>query len=348
MKEQKSPWLRHSKLAVVAATCVGLIATPTQALADTGEDEWRADVTSVETGVTRGYQLEYNNGKVYVADPQWRSETGSFGTPENTPFEKDDQRSMRTTFSPYGVEVDPDVSGETVLVTTTARQTAAEATDGKYQYGGGVVVYSASQGAPTDADRVFRYNDGSPVFSGPRRISIDKQRNLAYVTNLGSSRSNAPENRDGYITVLDLTKRGTAAVIAQVTVPDAAGAIGVSVDEANNLIYVGGFKDADDTGIDTEKLYVIDGSKLVKNRPTDFQANNGAIRALDAVVGGNARPFYDAATKKVYVSAYDASTITVVNADPANAAEYGKAVKSIKVEGTAPEASVKPSKHVNG
>ena len=69
MKEQKSPWLRHSKLAVVAATCVGLIVTPTQALADTGEDEWRADVTSVETGVTRGYQLEYNNGKVYVADP---------------------------------------------------------------------------------------------------------------------------------------------------------------------------------------------------------------------------------------------------------------------------------------
>lgn len=329
MSQQQSPWKRCRTGALAAVTGLGLALSPTVAFAAPGDSAatWEAQVSSISTGVKSGYQLVTAGDSVYVADAQWRVDGKVVGTPESTPLESGS--SMRTTFSPYGIAVDPDVNGEAVVVTTTARQTAAAASNGEYNFGGGVVVYSASQGAPTDADRVFEYQDGSPVFSGPRRVAVDSERNLAYVTNLGDSRGSS--SRDGYITVLDLTKRGTAAVIAQVTVPDGAGSVGVDVDEVNNLIYVGGYADRGTAGeADVETLYVIDGSEIKTSDPKDFSLNNGAIRALDAVVGGNARPTFNAQTQKVYVSAYDLSTITVVDADPTSAG-YGTADKVIDV-----------------
>ncbi len=33
-----------------------------------------------------------------------------------------------------------------------------------YGYGGNIVITSASQGAPTSADRVFKFDDGTPIF----------------------------------------------------------------------------------------------------------------------------------------------------------------------------------------
>lgn len=301
---------------LAAALTVGSIAAASAASANEATGDWSVSTETLNTGVANGYQLAYADGNVYVADAQWRAERRIVGTPENTPLESGS--SMRTSFSPYGIAVDADVDGEAVVVTTTARQR-----DAATGFGGGVVIYKASQGAPTDADRVFQYADGSPIFSGPRRVAVNAEKNLAYVTSLGDSRG--ASERQGYITVLDLTKRGAEAVVAQVTVPDAAGAVGVAVDEVNNLIYVGGYAQ---NGI--EKLYVIDGSKIDASAPTDFKLNNGAIRALDAVVGSNARPTYNAELKKVYVSAYDASTITVVEADPASS-DYGKALKVIDV-----------------
>ncbi|MBO1902821.1 hypothetical protein J4H92_12780, partial [Leucobacter weissii] len=320
MKDTRSKRQTGGYAALGALTTLALVATPLTAQAvEVGTSSgWAASVESVDSGVKSGYQLAAAGGSVYVADAQWRVENKVVGTPENTPG----VNSMRSTFSPYGIAVDPDVNGETTIVTTTARQRDPDA---QYGYGGGVVIYNESQGAPTDADRVFDYADGSPVFAGPRRIAVDTSRNRAYVTNLGNSRSAGP--RDGYVTVLDLTKRGTEAVIAQVTVPDQAGSVGVAVDEANNLVYVGGYADRGEDGADVETLYVIDGRKINTGDPTSFSLNNGAIEALDGVVGGNARPTFNAGTKKVYVSAYDDSTITVVNADPADAANYGKAEK---------------------
>ncbi|WP_159501305.1 immunoglobulin domain-containing protein [Microbacterium sp. 18062] len=327
MRDDTSSSRRRLGIAIAAVTSFGLVATPVAAFADEGDgaSSWNASVESLDTGVTSGYQLAYDRTgqQVYIADAQWRVEQKVIGTPENEPFSwegvtSNSQTSMRTTFSPYGVAVDPDVNGEAVVVTTTARQQDAE-----YGFGGGVVVYSASQGAPTDADRVFDYADGSPVFSGPRRIAVNDEKNLAYVTSLGDSRG--ASTREGYITVLDLTKRGTESVIAQVTVPDAAGAVGVAVDEVNDLVYVGGYAD---NGIET--LYVIDGEKIDASDPTSFALNDGAISALPAVVGGNARPTYNAELEKVYVSAYDDSTITVVEGDVDSDA-YGEIVKVIDV-----------------
>lgn len=82
---------------------------------------------------------------------------------------------------------------------------------------------------------------------------------------------------------------------------------------------------------------MIDGSQLDLTKPTDFAVNNGAISALDSVVGPNARPTFNADTQKVYVSAYDESTITVVDADP-ESATYGETEKVIEVT-TGSEAS---------
>ncbi|WP_449283865.1 YncE family protein, partial [Leucobacter sp.] len=223
------------------------------------------------------------------------------------------QNSMRTTFSPYGVAVDGKLDGGTI-VTTTAR-----ARDAAAGYGGNVVIYTASQGAPTDADRVFEFEDGTPIFNGIRRIAVDETQHRAYITNLGNSRGSGS---DGYITVLDLTKRGAAAVLAQVTVPGADGAVGVTVDEGNNRIYVGSMVG--------EKLYVIDGDEIDTSDPKSLTLNDDAITALDATVGANARPTYNADLKRVYVSAYAApsGTITVVDADP-ESETYGEAIDTI-------------------
>lgn len=339
-----SPSARR-RWSVVTATAVslGLIATPAVAFG-AGEDEdvtWTATNESYETGVQNGFQLAIDQltGSVYVGDAQWRVDAKSIGTPENTPI--DSGNSMRSSFSPYGVAVDPDVDGEVVIVTTTARQRDPEA-----GYGGGVVIYNASQGEPTDADRVFEFDDGSPVLAGPRRVVVDAQRDRAYVTNLGNSRSS---QGPGFILVLDLTKRGADAVIARVGLPEEAsssasgwwanpatestqGVVGVAVDEVNNRIYVGTM-----TG---EKLFVIDGSQIDGSKDSqDTQAYVDAVTELDAVVGANARPAYNPDTKKVYVSAYNASTVTVVDGDPLSAT-YGQVEDSFSVNTDAPSGSL--------
>lgn len=322
MSQQKSPWRRCGRGALAVLTGFGLVLAPTIAHAapPAPDTTWEASLTSLESGVKSGYQLAAANGSVYVADAQWRVDGKTVGTPENTPMASGN--SMRSTFSPYGIAVDPDVNGEAVIVTTTARQR-----DSAAGYGGGVVIYNASQGAPTDADRVFEFEDGSPVLAGPRRVAVDTERNIAYVTNLGQARSS---KGPGFVLVLDLTKRGADAVIARVGLPGDAdneaagwwsnpvgsdvsteGVVGVAVDEANNRVYLGTM-----TG---EKLFVLDGSQIDGTKdPKNTQAYAGAVTELDATVGANARPTFNADTKKVYVSAYDASKITVVDADPAS------------------------------
>lgn len=274
---------------------------------------------------------------------------------DNTPFSTDpavldaanvnaqgviSQTSMRTTFSPYGVAVDGTTPGGATLITTTARGQNGFA---GYNYGGNIVLYSASQGAPTDADRIYTYGDeaNTPVFDGPRRIAVDSTRHLAYVTNLGTGRGNqtGADARAGYVTVLDLTKRGLDAMVAQVALPmvddQAVGVIDLTVDEANNLVYVGTI------GAKAGTLYVIDGSKVVTSNPrttskAQSQAQNAAsvTHLPEAAVGNNARPAYSAELKRLYVSAYATQgTITVVDADPASAG-YGKVVETIDTGAT--------------
>ena len=270
MSQQKSPWRRCGRGALAVLTGFGLVLAPTIAHAapPAPDTTWEASLTSLESGVKSGYQLAAANGSVYVADAQWRVDGKTVGTPENTPMASGN--SMRSTFSPYGIAVDPDVDGEAVVVTTTARQRSAAG------YGGGVVIYKASQGAPTDADRLFAFEDGSPIFNGVRRIAVNTKTHKAYVTNLGNSRGSGS---DGFIAQIDLV---TKQVDARITVPNALGAVGVAVDEGNNLIYIGTML--------AGKQYVIDGAQINTSDPKDLALNNDAVTELKAELGANQRP----------------------------------------------------------
>ena len=236
---------------------------------------------------------------------------------ENEPFSWPNEtatsiNSMRTTFSPYGVAVDGTTEGGATIITTTARQRNATA-----GYGGGVVVYSASEGAPTDADRVFEFDDGTPILQGPRRIAVNTVTHKAYVTSLGTQRNNGPDA--GYLTEIDLVTRQ---VTARIAVPGGVGAVGVAVDEATNLIYTGAMA--------ASKLYVIDGDEIDRSDAKSFAINESAVTELAADLDGNQRPTYNAELKRLYISTYasPAGKIYVVDADPSSAA-YGTILDTI-------------------
>lgn len=249
--------------------------------------------------------------------------------------------SIRTTFSPYGVEVDGKTTDATGEVDATLITTTARAQISGYNYGGAVVAYSASQGAPTDADRIWAYEDGSPVFDGPRRIAVNTETHRAYITNLGQGRNGTTDGRAGYVTVIDTTKRGIDAVVAQIAVPNTAdtnkaiGVIGLAVDEENNLIYVGTI------GAGDGSIYVIDGdaieessSSTADHKQASFTANADAITSLDATAPLNARPTYDSELKRLYVASWAAEgTITAIDADPTSA-DYGTVIESIATGAT--------------
>lgn len=227
--------------------------------------------------------------------------------------------SNRTTFSPYGIAIDGttvDAAGEIdpTIVTTTARGRNLD-----LDYGGHLVVYNASQGAPTDADRLWEFEDGTPIFDGIRRIAVNTGTHTAFVTNFAEARAEGG-GRPGFVAVVDLEARE---VVARVRVPELWGAIGVTVDEERDLVYVG--------TLSGDGLYVIDAAAVDTGDPQDLALNDHAITELEATVGENARPTYDPVLQRVYVSAYDdpAGTITVVDADPESPA-YGTVIDSFE------------------
>lgn len=237
---------------------------------------------------------------------------------ESEPFDwsgvtADSISSMRTTFSPYGVDVDPlapNAAGQPdpIIITTTARGRDSDA-----GFGGNVVIYRASQGAPTDADRLFEFDDGSPIFHGIRRVVVNSKTHKAFITNMGSS------STPGYVAVVDLLTKN---VDARIALPGNEGVIGLTVDEDNNLIYAGTMRG--------EHLYVIDGNNINTSDPKRFDLNEAAVTQL-AAVGGNARPTYNAELKRVYVSGYGSptGTLSVVNADPSSEG-YGRLIDSVE------------------
>src|SRR5690554_1271599 len=321
--------LRTRVAVIAAATSFGLFAAPAVAQQAVVQRDLSYTVETLATGVNNGYQLAMDpvNRKVYFGDAQWRvedrAEDGSITVRqsgsgklvefdaasrtlvgihsflnltrndgsgrESDPFNwdgvtDDSISSMRTTFSPYGVAIDPlapDASGEPdpIIITTTARGRDSDA-----GYGGNVVIYRASQGAPTDADRLFEFDDGTPIFHGIRRVATNSKTHKAYITNMGSR--SAP----GYVAIVDLL---TKKVDARVALPGNVGVIGLDVDEENNLIYVGTMRG--------EHLYVIDANNIDTSDPKRFDLNEAAVTQLTEI-GGNARPTYNAALKRVYVS----------------------------------------------
>ena len=300
------------------------------------------DVTREPTGKLSVFDIETRER---LDDHSFLSVTRNDGTgAEGDPYpwgeiEPESYSSMRSTFSPYGVAVDPtNAAGEAdaTIITTTARQ---QSQSDEFGYGGGLVLYSASQGAPTDDDRIWEYEeDGEPVLDGPRRIDVNTQTNRAYVTNFASGRSADNDGtRPGYITVLDTTERGLDAVLAQIPLPVAdngsIGAIDVTVDEDNGLVYVGTIGGGDGN------LWVFAEDDIEESDPTETskaesqEANENVAQELDAQVGLNARPTYIPELQRVYVSSFEEQTVTVVEADPASD-DYGTAIEVIETGAT--------------
>lgn len=318
--------------------------------------DWSYELESIASGINDGFQVALDPvaGRVYFSDAEWRSEgrdsegnthvlrtasgklvvfdsadrsllgvhsfldlsrTDGSGTERAaldwsgvTDPEQDSNASMRATFSPYGIAIDGATTGadgqpDATIVTTTAR-----GRDPEFGYGGHMVIYRASQGAPTDADRLWQFEDGSPVFEGMRRVVVNTRTHKAYVTNMGEYREEGG-GRPGFISVIDLETRTPE---ARIPVPEGVGVIGVAVDEVNNLVYVG--------PLSGEKLHVIDAAAIDTSAPQDFDLNRGTIRELPAEVGSNARPEFDAATKRIYVASFNdpKGRISIVDGDPAS------------------------------
>ncbi|MCG2841487.1 hypothetical protein L6Q21_10895 [Sandaracinobacter sp. RS1-74] len=224
------------------------------------------------------------------------------------------QTSMRTTFSPYGVAIDSQTFASDGKPDATIVTTAVRGRDPAYGHGGHLVIYRASQGAPTDADRVWQLPDGSPAFAGMRRVVVNSRTHKAYVTNMGGS------SLPGYIAVVDLPSK---TVEARVPLPAEGGVIGVTIDEDHNLVYVGSLR--------TPKLHVFDADAVNTSDATSLTLNADLMRTLDQDVGSNARPEYDPVTKRVYVASFGSPSgrISAIDANPASAS-YGEVLASVE------------------
>ncbi len=241
------------------------------------------------------------------------------------------QNSLRTHFSPNGIAVDPltEYGGvvDPTIITTHVRQRSGGA------YGGGVVIYRASQGAPTDADRLWELDNGEAISDGSRRIAVNTKTHKAYIGNFGTARGGDPADRRGYVAVVDLPSKTVEALVEIPAPVDTAGGaiqdggpIDVAVDEANNLVYVGMLGPDNDK---LTKLFRIDASNLDTSAPQNRTLNASKVTELPAAVPSNARPTYSAELKKLYIASYDPQTITVVDADLASAG-YGQVLHTIE------------------
>ena len=352
-----SPAARALRVSVSAAFGAGLLMSAAFAQdQNAGAPGWAYTVERIATGVNNGYQLAFDpvGRQVYFSDTRWRTEerdaegnvrvtqratgkvvqfdaetraiagvysylglsrmdgNGKEGDAFDwTGVEGDSLSSMRTQFSPYGIAVSNN-DGDPIVVTTTAR-----ARDPEAGYGGNVVIFHPSQGDPTDADRLWAFEDGTPIFDGLRRVDINTATNKAFFSNFAAWRSE-PGDRPGFVVVVDLPTR---TVDARIAIPE-GGVIGVAVDEERNLVYVG--------TIAAEKLYVIDAGNLDTSDPKSFDLNAAAVAELPAVVPQNARPTYSPELQRLYIASYEdpEGTITVVDADP-DSATYGEVIDSI-------------------
>ena len=340
--------------AVVTAALLGSVAYAQQA----PEFGWTYTVERIATGVNYGYQLAFDpvGRQVYFSDTRWRTEardaegnvtvtqraTGKLvqfdaetrsivgnysylgltradgnGTDGDafdwTDVEGEALTSNRTQFSPYGVAVDNN-DGDPILVTTTARARVPG-----YEYGGSVVIFNPSEGDPTDDDRLWTFEDGSPIFDGLRRVAVNTETHQAFFTNFAEGRAE-DGTRPGFVVVVDLPTRE---VLARIAVPH-GGAIGVDVDEERNLAYIGTI------GGGEGKLYVLDAGALDTSDPKSFDLNAAALTELAAELPENARPTYSPELQRLYVASYASpeGTITVVDADP-DSATYGEVLDSI-------------------
>lgn len=257
------------------------------------------------------------------------------------------QSSMRTHFSPNGIAIDGntvyDGKVDPTIITTHVRQRGEQPDGTNKGNGGGIVIFRASQGAPTDADRLWEFDDTTPISDGSRRVAVNTKTHKAFITNMGTRN----DTRRGYVTVIDLV---TKKVEARVAIPKPVdtraadgGVIGVAVDEATNTVYAGTISGGDLTK-DQSKIFAIDANNLDTSDPKNKFLNASKVTELPALIPTNARPEFVEADKRLYVSSYDSGTISVIDADKASAT-YGQLLDQV-VDGPTNSVEVDPERNL--
>lgn len=258
------------------------------------------------------------------------------------------QSSMRTHFSPNGIAIDPntvyDGKVDPTIITTHVRQRGEQADGSNNGHGGGIVIYRSSQGAPTDADRLWEFDDKSSISDGSRRVAVNTKTHKAFITNMGTRN----DTRRGYVTVIDLV---TKKVEARVAIPKPVdtraadgGVIGVTVDEATNTVYAGTISGGGDLKTDQSKIFAIDASSLDTSDPKNKDLNASKVTELAALIPTNARPKFVEEDKRLYVSSYDSGTISVIDADKSSAT-YGQLLDQV-VDGPTNSVEVDPERNL--
>ncbi|KRB76886.1 hypothetical protein ASE01_08945 [Nocardioides sp. Root190] len=264
------------------------------------------------------------------------------------------QSSLRTHFSPNGLAIDPSADPTFVSVHVRQQMTGNDITQtnggANYGYGGGIVIFNKSQGAPTDADRLWKLADGSPILDNARQVAVNTVTNKAYVASMGAKNGNA--NRPGHLTVIDLATKTVEARIAlplrdgafnqvsgDLTAGQNYGALDVTIDEENEIAYTGLIVSNGGGGTFKVPVIAVDVSdaNLVKDGGADLHANDAKVDVLPATVTHNARPVFDADTKRIYVASYSNQTvegqangqISVVDGDTSSAT-YGTVIDSVQ------------------
>jgi len=329
-----------------------LVALPAAAQADpANQPGWSAGVQQLAAGINLGYEVAIDpvHRQLYAADAQPGSATRASTSPEDTaapaitspstgkvvafstatnaflksyPFTgllgSDGVLGGGYTFSstslignnrgtannPYGVAVDSGVADPTIVTIQTRTSSVA--------------IFPASQAAPTDADVLPAATYG---FFRARTPVVDSTRHKAYFVNYNAT--------SGDIAVVDLPTRTVEARIP------APGAVGLALDEANNILYAGTF-----AAPDGNVLRVIDLNRVVTGSATDPTPNADAVVANIPGVGANSRPGFDPVGKKVYTADSTGSTIdgetvptvSVVDVDPTSPT-YRTVVKTIETTG---------------
>ncbi len=349
--------------AILASTAGSALAAPTN------QPGWTATVQNITTGVQLGYETAIDpvqrvlyaadaSGGTYqrdwVWDPALNSGAGGYS----------DKYVQTTITSPTGRIASLSTANHTFLkywsftgltgadgttiggpltwpttIPASGRATASNNNTGQYPYGvavdykttngsgqpdptivtvqtrtSSVAIYKASAAqALKDTDLI------QPAASGlvrARTPVVDSTRHKAYVAGYNASTGSVVQ-----------FNTQTKAVEATITVP---GAVGLALDEANNLLYAGIYP----PNGGEKAVKVIDLSKVNTGDPLNKTLNDGAVVATITGVGDNARPGFDAVGKKLYTANSESATptVSVIDLDPASA-NFRKVIKTIEVPG---------------
>lgn len=356
-----------TRKAVVSATGLALVGLPValiQPAAHAADPVWTFQRTTLDTGISNGYQLalDQDNRKVYLTDAKWRTETkvptyDPDGNPTGYIIQPDAGTGKVVEFSservkrlsnksylnltrqgtngstPARESAALDWTGVTGSSTSSMRTTFSPygvAVDGKTKTGDAV--------DPTIITTTARARDPELNYGGSVVIFKLSEGNPDDADRLFEFGEDQPMF-DGIrrVAVNTVTHK---AFVTNMGGGDRPGFIGVIDLETKTLEAripipggaIGVNVDEDNNrlfvgALDDPGLYEVNTANLDTSDPKSFTLNEDKVTKLAATVGDNARPTYDAVNDKVYVSSFDTRTVSIVEAN--DGASHGQLLKAI-------------------